>query len=920
MEILSVTLTNFKTHRDRHVEFQPGTNAICGQNGAGKTSILEAIAWVLFNYQGDYAKEDLIRNGSSSAQARVCLVSALDGRTYEVQRCTSRGYTLYDPQLQERLPYSRIKDEVMPWLRQHLGVPAGTDLAQLFARTIGVPQGTFTADFLLPTAERKGVFDKILKVDEYQAVYKQLNGLRRYAEAQVQALERDLAQYEEQLQAWPEWQRRHHQAQAQLQADEARLQQLTTDLTALQTQRQQLQAEVDALQALQTQAQTLTSEMTGRERSLELLQQGLEQANRAVAICETQRSAYEAYQGAEATLGELNQRYQARQRLDSQHRQCQGQVTQHQAEVTRLELQLESFSRTEAELQQLQPAIEQQQTVETQLNQVNQQLQQLQQARLEHQAAQRQLTTLESRLTQVQQQIDALQTQQAQLQDLPELVQRCDRIRQHLSRLEAAQQFEADLRQLVDRHQTRHQDYRQQVEAVLTLMASLQQSLPLLTQEAVTSLEQALETGLALNQDMLQALQEILADLQGQTDPDILTQQLTALEQQVQQRYRQQAAVAQLPEKQQQQQQLQADQAQLQTTLATLAETLAATAPLNQQQSDLTAALAALQDPRGQGQVLQRSLQQRPQVQRQYNQMQATQARLQQTLKDLERQLQAFADLDDAIEQQRQIQATHQAGYHQYLQHQQEAQRQPRVAAELQQAQAELTADQSQLARVQQQLQTQQQRVDPQQLAQIEQRHRELQSQVDRLGGSLPQQRQRLQELEQQLADLKQVAARRDRTLADRKRCDRIRRFINVARRTYKEAGPRITERYVQQITREADRLLRDLLNRPNIALDWTRDYEIQVQEGPHRRRFLNLSGGEQMCAALAVRLALLKVLADIDVAFFDEPTTNMDRARRESLAEAIARIKSFRQLFVISHDDTFEKVTENLVLVERQD
>ena len=40
---------------------------------------------------------------------------------------------------------------------------------------------------------------------------------------------------------------------------------------------------------------------------------------------------------------------------------------------------------------------------------------------------------------------------------------------------------------------------------------------------------------------------------------------------------------------------------------------------------------------------------------------------------------------------------------------------------------------------------------------------------------------------------------------------------------------------------------------------------------------------------------------------------------RRDQLAEAIANIKTFRQLFVISHDDTFEKVTENIILVERE-
>ncbi|NJN22801.1 MAG: SMC family ATPase [Leptolyngbya sp. RL_3_1] len=147
MQILSVTLKNFKTHQDRYFVFQPGTNAICGENGAGKTSILEAIAWSLFNYQGSYAKEDLIRNGSGSAQVTVEFVSSHDQRTYDVQRCTTKGYTLFDPQLGQRLPYTRIKDEVLPWLRDHLGVNPGTDLGELFARTIGVPQGTFTADF-----------------------------------------------------------------------------------------------------------------------------------------------------------------------------------------------------------------------------------------------------------------------------------------------------------------------------------------------------------------------------------------------------------------------------------------------------------------------------------------------------------------------------------------------------------------------------------------------------------------------------------------------------------------------------------------------------------------------------------------------------------------------------------------------------
>jgi DNA repair protein SbcC/Rad50 len=79
------------------------------------------------------------------------------------------------------------------------------------------------------------------------------------------------------------------------------------------------------------------------------------------------------------------------------------------------------------------------------------------------------------------------------------------------------------------------------------------------------------------------------------------------------------------------------------------------------------------------------------------------------------------------------------------------------------------------------------------------------------------------------------------------------------------------------------------------------------------------LSGGEQMSAALAVRLALLKKLSTLNIAFFDEPTQNMDILRRSNLAEQIRRVRGFDQLFVISHDDTFEQGLDSLVRLTKQ-
>jgi DNA repair protein SbcC/Rad50 len=102
--------------------------------------------------------------------------------------------------------------------------------------------------------------------------------------------------------------------------------------------------------------------------------------------------------------------------------------------------------------------------------------------------------------------------------------------------------------------------------------------------------------------------------------------------------------------------------------------------------------------------------------------------------------------------------------------------------------------------------------------------------------------------------------------------------------------------------------------------LRWERDYEVVVRRGPDDRKFAQLSGGEQMSAALAVRLALLKEMSGVDMAFFDEPTQNMDSERRTNLASQIRDIRGFNQLIVISHDDTFEHHTDNLIRLHKEE
>ena len=144
-------------------------------------------------------------------------------------------------------------------------------------------------------------------------------------------------------------------------------------------------------------------------------------------------------------------------------------------------------------------------------------------------------------------------------------------------------------------------------------------------------------------------------------------------------------------------------------------------------------------------------------------------------------------------------------------------------------------------------------------------------------------------------------------------------RFIKDLREIFRKAIPGITRAYTDAVSVEANRIFCDLMDDYSWDLRWCEDYSIKAVYRGREIDFTQMSGGEQMCAAIAVRLALLKVLSSASIAFFDEPTQNMDEVRRRNLASQIAKVEGFRQIFVISHDDSFEEVVGNAVKLKKE-
>ena len=65
MLIRSLQLRNFRSYEAAEVELGPGLTAIVGENGHGKTNLLEALAWLsgMGSFRG-VADDALIRTGT----------------------------------------------------------------------------------------------------------------------------------------------------------------------------------------------------------------------------------------------------------------------------------------------------------------------------------------------------------------------------------------------------------------------------------------------------------------------------------------------------------------------------------------------------------------------------------------------------------------------------------------------------------------------------------------------------------------------------------------------------------------------------------------------------------------------------------------------------------------------------------------
>src|SRR6266568_4736708 len=147
MLITRIELENIKSYSQIIIDFRRGTTAISGANGAGKTTIVEAIGFALFDYL-PYSQARFVREGEKFGRVVVHLIGG-DERPYTVERRCGSGsrWFIFDEEANARIEQSA---DVQDKLHELFGIDRERPFDSLFRDALGVPQGTFTAIFLEP--------------------------------------------------------------------------------------------------------------------------------------------------------------------------------------------------------------------------------------------------------------------------------------------------------------------------------------------------------------------------------------------------------------------------------------------------------------------------------------------------------------------------------------------------------------------------------------------------------------------------------------------------------------------------------------------------------------------------------------------------------------------------------------------------
>ncbi|MCP2726897.1 exonuclease subunit SbcC [Limnofasciculus baicalensis] len=352
---IKLTLKNFLSYREATLDFRGlHTACICGANGAGKSSLLEAITWAIWGKSRTESEDEAIHAGASDV--RVDFIFQNNEEVYRIIRSKGRGQSsALEFQIESGENFLSLTEKGVRATQQlilhHIKLDYDTFINSAYLR-----QGRADEFMIRRPAERKQILVDLLKLDRYEELAQQAKDLSKQFKIQAEQIEQNLIAIAQQLEAGK--------------TIAAEQEVLKTTLAQLEQNQETDQKQLQHLQGLKQQRHTWEQQLTFVRQQYQNLSQDCDRIQQDIATTEAQQqqlwqlisqaeqisTGYTQYLNLQKQDEILTAEFQAYQESQQERQELQQKLTKEINELNRQiqqnQAQIEGLRSQEQEIQE----------------------------------------------------------------------------------------------------------------------------------------------------------------------------------------------------------------------------------------------------------------------------------------------------------------------------------------------------------------------------------------------------------------------------------------------------------------------------------------------------------------------------------------------------------------------------------------
>ncbi len=201
-------------------------------------------------------------------------------------------------------------------------------------------------------------------------------------------------------------------------------------------------------------------------------------------------------------------------------------------------------------------------------------------------------------------------------------------------------------------------------------------------------------------------------------------------------------------------------------------------------------------------------------------------------------------------------------------------------------------------------------------------RHNELRDYVVEIDTEIRQLKgHRIPDAQEAFDESKTSAEAIEQKREDRKRTTQALEVLATVREFYREVQIPLRVRDVRRASSHATEVFKSLMVTNEFdRVVITDNHDLLISRFGELEPMRALSGGEQVLAALAVRMGFAQALVGSDLLILDEPTAYLDDTRRAELVQTLTYASPAKQMLIVTHDDDFKSVAQKIIRVQKDD